>query len=101
LIKLIIEIKEDCVLINVDLPEEPPSHKDCVKAIAATQFDGDSQSILIERLKATYGEDYYSEVDALMSEMIKSLKQLLSSSISLDPEIPAVPTVMLGTRIQK
>ena len=101
MIKINIEIESGIVLAIIDLPEEPPSQEDCIKAIACTQFDPKSQAVLVEKIKVLYGEEFYSTIDSTMTDMLESIKDLITISINSNPEIPAGPTVMFAHKATK
>lgn len=98
MIKISIEIDLGKILVFADLPEDPPDVKDCVRALACIQFDQNAQSVMIEKIKLLYGEEYYYNIESVSSEMVNSIKELLIASISSSPEMPAVPTILIANK---
>lgn len=101
MIKIEITINSETSDVVIDLPDSPPSVESIIKAITACQFDSKATDLINEKIKSEYGDDYYNKVINSMSEILNSFREILQNSISLDPELPAVPVVYVSPRGQK
>lgn len=101
MIKIRFSISEHETETEVELPSDPPQLDLMIKATMACQFDSAATSAISDQIRVKYGEEYYNKIVTAMAEVIKSFREIIQNSISLDPESPAVPVVYLSPRIPK
>lgn len=101
MIRIEIVITEEGNDVTIDLPDKQPPIDLIIKAITACQFDAKATDAMNEKIKSVYGEEYHNKIINSMSEILNSFREILQNSISLDPELPAVPVVYVAPRGQK
>lgn len=101
MITLSFYIKEDETIVDIDLPEKAPPVNVIIKATMSCQFDSVATNTITEKIREQYGEEYFKKIMQAMSEVMKTFRDIVQNSMSLDADTPAVPVVYLSPRGQK